>query len=194
MSNNTSNILLIYRNYLKKIFPQTLGYIVNGELIIKSPTKKLRKILIFLKIHTQSQYKVLSDICVMDYPWKKNRFELIYNILSIKFNSRITILINANEKTFVDSIINIHKTAGWFEREIWDLFGIYFIEHLDLRRILTDYGFKGHPLRKDFPLTGFIEVRYVNNAKRILTEEISLAQDYRAFYFNNNWNTVQKQL
>lgn len=190
MSNNISNILLIYRDYLKKIFPQTIGYIINGKLIIKIPAKKLKKNLNFLKNHTQSQYKVLSDICAVDYPWKKNRFEIIYNILSITFNSRITVLTNINEKTFIESILNIYKTAGWFEREIWDLFGIYFLGHPDLRRILTDYGFKGHPLRKDFPLTGFVEVRYINNAKRILTEEVSLAQDYRTFFFNNNWNKI----
>lgn len=190
MTNNISNILLIYRDYLKKIFPQTIGYIINGELIIKIPVKKLTKILNFLKNHTQSQFKVLSDICAVDYPWKKNRFEIIYNILSISFNSRITLITNTNEKIFVDSIVDIYKAAGWFEREIWDLFGIYFLKHPDLRRILTDYGFKGHPLRKDFPLTGFIEVRYINNAKRILAEEVSLAQDYRTFYFNNNWNKI----
>jgi NADH/F420H2 dehydrogenase subunit C len=188
MTNNLSNILSIYRDYLKKIFPQTIGYVINGELIIKVPHKKIKKILSFLKNHTQSQYKVLSDICAVDYPWKKNRFEVIYNILSIAFNSRLTLILSVEEKTSVESISAIYSAAGWFEREIWDMFGIYFVGHSDLRRILTDYGFKGHPLRKDFPLTGFIEVRYVNNAKRILAEEVSLAQDYRTFYFNNNWN------
>jgi NADH/F420H2 dehydrogenase subunit C len=188
MTNNLSNILLIYRDYLKKLFPQTIGYVVNGDLIIKIPSRKIIKLLSFLKNHTQSQYKVLSDICAVDYPWKKNRFEVVYNLLSIAFNSRLTVVLSVEEKVAVESITSIYSAAGWFEREIWDMFGIYFTGHQDLRRILTDYGFKGHPLRKDFPLTGFIEVRYVNNEKRILAEEVSLAQDYRTFYFNNNWN------
>ncbi len=188
MKNNTANILSIYRDYLKKLFPQTIAYVINGELIIKVPCKKIKNILNFLKNHTQSQFKILSDICAVDYPWKKNRFEIIYNILSIAYNTRLTLILFLEEKSTVDSIVSIYSAAGWFEREIWDMFGIFFLGHHDLRRILTDYGFKGHPLRKDFPLTGFIEVRYVNNEKRILAEEVSLAQDYRTFYFNNNWN------
>lgn len=190
MAQNLLNILVLYRDYLKKLFPQTIGYIINGELIIKVPQNKIKKFLNFLKNHTQSQYKVLSDICALDYPWKKNRFEIVYNILSIAYNSRITLSVSVDEKTSVDSITSIYSVAGWFEREIWDMFGVYFKGNSDLRRILTDYGFKGHPLRKDFPLTGFIEVRYINNEKRILAEEVSLAQDFRTFYFNNNWNKI----
>lgn len=188
MAQNLLNILILYRDYLKKLFPQTIAYVINGELIIKVPCKKIKNILNFLKNHTQSQFKILSDICAVDYPWKKNRFEIIYNILSIAYNTRLTLILFLEEKSTVDSIVSIYSAAGWFEREIWDMFGIFFLGHHDLRRILTDYGFKGHPLRKDFPLTGFIEVRYVNNEKRILAEEVSLAQDYRTFYFNNNWN------
>ena len=190
MNNNLSNILIIYRDYLKKLFPQIIGYIINGELVIKVPSKKIKKFLNFLKNHTQSRYRILSDICAVDYPWKKNRFQVVYNILSITFNSRLTVILTVEELTSVDSVNSIYSTANWFEREVWDMFGIYFSKHPDLRRILTDYGFKGHPLRKDFPLTGFVEVRYVSNEKRILTEEVSLAQDYRTFYFNNNWSKV----
>ena len=190
MAQNLLNILILYRDYLKKLFPQTISYIINGELIIKVPQNKIKKILNFLKNHTQSQYKILSDICALDYPWKKNRFEIVYNILSISYNSRLTLSASVDEKTSVESITSIYSVAGWFEREIWDMFGVYFKGNSDLRRILTDYGFKGHPLRKDFPLTGFIEVRYINNEKRILAEEVSLAQDFRTFYFNNNWNKI----
>ena len=186
MKNHLVNI--IYRDYFKKLFPQTIGYIINSELIIRIPNNNIKRILYFLKNHTQSQYKVLSDICAVDYPWKKNRFEIVYNLLSLRFNSRITIVTAVEEKSIVESIVTIYNVAGWFEREIWDMFGIFFSGHNDLRRILTDYGFKGHPLRKDFPLTGYIEVRYISNEKRILAEEVSLAQDYRTFYFNNNWN------
>lgn len=190
MAQNLLNILILYRDYLKKLFPQTISYIINGELIIKVPQNKIKKILNFLKNHTQSQYKILSDICALDYPWKKNRFEIVYNILSISYNSRLTLSTSVDEKTSIESITSIYSVAGWFEREIWDMFGVYFKGNSDLRRILTDYGFKGHPLRKDFPLTGFIEVRYINNEKRILAEEVSLAQDFRTFYFNNNWNKI----
>ena len=190
MAQNLLNILILYRDYLKKLFPQTIGYIINGELIIKVPQNKIKKFLNFLKNHTQSQYKVLSDICALDYPWKKNRFEIVYNILSIAYNARLTLSISVDEKTSVESVTSIYSVAGWFEREIWDMFGVYFKGNSDLRRIITDYGFKGHPLRKDFPLTGFIEVRYINNEKRILAEEVSLAQDFRTFYFNNNWNKI----
>ena len=181
-------VLINYRDYLKKLFPQTFSYILNGELFIKLPHFKLQKFCIFLRNHTQSQFKILSDICAVDYPWKKNRFEIYYNVLSLTFNARITLLISIDEQTPVASISNVYSAAAWFEREIWDLFGIYFLNHIDLRRILTDYGFKGHPLRKDFPLTGYTEVRYFRIEKRILVEEVSLTQDYRTFYFNNSWN------
>lgn len=188
MKSNLTTILTNYRNYLKKIFPQSLSYVLNGELFIKIPLNTLTKLIFFLKNHSQSQYKVLSDICAVDYPWKKNRFEIFYNILSITFNSRITVIINVDEQNSIESLVNIYNVAGWFEREVWDMFGIYFFNHPDLRRILTDYGFKGHPLRKDFPLTGYTEVRYSHIEKRILVEEVSLTQDYRTFYFNNSWN------
>ena len=182
------NILLVLDNYrvdLKKFFPSVISYIINGELIIKIKHNKILRILEFLKKNTNSQYKVLSDICAVDYPFQKKRFEIVYNLLSITYNSRISIITFIDEKTPVDSCINLYPAAGWFEREIFDMFGIFFIGHNDLRRILTDYGFKGHPLRKDFPLTGFTEVRYYDFDKRIILEEVSLAQDYRTFYFDN---------
>jgi NADH/F420H2 dehydrogenase subunit C len=187
---NKSFLILLtnYRNYLKKIFPQTFSYIINGDLYIKTPLNNLTKLIFFLKMHSQSQFKVLADICAIDYPWKKYRFQIYYNLLSLTFNSRINVVVDTDENSSIESITQIHSTANWFEREIWDLFGIYFSNNKDLRRILTDYGFKGHPLRKDFPLSGYIEVRYFHNEKRILVEEVSLMQDYRTYYFNNTWN------
>jgi NADH:ubiquinone oxidoreductase subunit C len=187
MKNNLSRILTIYRDYLKKIFPQLIGYVINGDLFIKIPSNKIINFLSFLKKHTLGQYEVLSDICALDYPWKKKRFEIIYNLLSTSYNTRLTLILSTEEAKFLETIKYIYKNADWLEREIWDLFGIFFINHKDLRRILTDYGFKGHPLRKDFPLTGFIEVRYYNIEKRILVEETSLSQKYRSYFFNNNW-------
>lgn len=188
MNNNFLQLFLQYRTYIKQVFPYSLSYILNGELFIKIPFKHLLKFCFFLHQHSHSQFKVLSDICAVDYPWKKNRFELFYNLLSIAFNTRLTIITTLNEKNNLHSISPIFQGATWFERELWDMFGIFFINNLDLRRILTDYGFKGHPLRKDFPLTGFIEVRYYHNEKRILVEEVSLTQDYRTFYFGNSWS------
>jgi len=129
-------------------------------------------------------------MCGVDYPEKKNRFEVIYNLLSISYNSRITVSVSVDEKTPIDSVTPIFSGADWLEREVWDMFGIFFLGHKDLRRILTDYGFKGHPLRKDFPLTGYVEVRYSDSEKRVITEEVSLTQDYRTFIFDNNWNTT----
>ena len=190
MSNNFSNLLINYRDYLKKNFPHLIGYIINGELIFKTNTNKILNFLTFLKNHTNSQYKILSDICAVDFPQKKNRFEVVYNLLSLTYNSRITILVPVDEATPINSCVDIYSAAGWFEREAWDMFGIFFINHKDFRKILTDYGFRGHPLRKDFPLTGFTEVRYYDFEKRIILEEVSLAQDYRTFYFDNTWSTT----
>lgn len=184
-----NNIFINYNNYLQKIFPQVLGYTINGEFILIVPHNKIKRILKFLKNHTQSQFKILSDLTAADYPEKKNRFEIIYNLLSITYNTRITIITYIDEIISVDSITSIYKCANWFEREVWDMFGIFFLNNKDLRRILTDYGFKGHPLRKDFPLTGYIEVRYDYTEKRVITEKVSLAQDYRDFTFSSNWLT-----
>lgn len=188
MKSSVTILLTNYRNYLKQIFPQSFGYIYNGELYFKIPANLLKKFIFFCKNHSQTQFKLLSDICVIDYPWKKKRFKLYYNLLSIQFNSRLVIIVNTDEQNSIESICSIYNAANWFEREIWDMFGIYFTGHFDLRRILTDYGFKGYPLRKDFPLTGYTEVRYFYNEKRILVEPVSLNQDYRIFYFNNSWN------
>lgn len=143
----------------------------------------LYNLMFFLKKHTQSQFKLLSDMCTVDYPWKLNRFEVFYNILSIVFNCRLTISVNSNEQKALYSIRSLFSVSGWFERESWDLFGIYFQNNTDLRRILTDYGFKGHALRKDFPQLGFVETRYFQIEHRMLFEEISLEQDARIFNF-----------
>lgn len=190
MKNSSKKLLLNYRDFLRNIFPQSIGYLVNNELIIKISPKKIKRVLTFLKNHTQCQFKVLVDMCGVDYPEKKNRFEVVYNLLSISYNSRITVSVAVDEKTPIDSVTSIFSGADWLEREVWDMFGIFFLGHKDLRRILTDYGFKGHPLRKDFPLTGYVEVRYSDSEKRVITEEVSLTQDYRTFIFDNNWNTT----
>lgn len=177
-----------FSQYLLQILP-IINYTFNRkELSINIPFQKVVPILFFLKNHTHCQYKVLSDLCVVDYINKKERFYIIYNLLSIRFNSRIRIQISITELQPIDSITTIYQAANWWEREAWDMFGIFFSNHPDLRRILTDYGFEGHPLRKDFPLSGFLEVFYNELKKRVVYEPIHLSQQYRLFEFNSPWN------
>ena len=179
------------QNFAKSIIKVTPKWIQShvfhkNETILYVYPEHLTAFLLFLRDHMNTQYKVLIDVTAIDYPSRAFRFEVVYNLLSIEYNSRIRIKTCIDEITPLNSSTLVYSSAGWWEREVWDMFGIFFSGHPDLRRILTDYGFKGHPLRKDFPLTGFIEVRYINNEKRILAEEVSLAQDFRTFYFNNN--------
>ena len=129
----------------------------------------------------------------MDFPSKTQRFEIVYNLLSIQHNSRIRIKTLVDEITPVDSLVEIYNSANWWERETWDMFGIFFSNHPDLRRILTDYGFEGHPLRKDFPLSGFVEVRYDDSEKRVITEPIEMTQEFRYFDFSSPWELLEKK-
>lgn len=176
-----------YNQYLLKILPILNYTIYKNEFCINISFKKIYPILFFLKNHTNSQFKILSDICVIDYINKKKRFEIIYNLLSLKYNNRLKIKININELESIESIINIYKSANWLEREAWDMFGIFFFNHKDLRRILTDYGFEGYPLRKDFPLSGFSEIYYNEIKKRIIYKSIKINQKNKYFEFNDSW-------
>lgn len=177
----SSQILLEYGLYLKKMFPSIKIFVNKNNIFIHATIFKLQNIALFLKNHTNSQYKSIIDICAIDYPEKKNRFEILYHFLSVRYNSRLNISIIIQDSVPVPSLTNLYKGADWMEREVWDLFGIFFSGHKDLRRILTDYGFKGHPLRKDFPLSGFIETIYNDFYKKLDYQEISLAQAYRNF-------------
>lgn len=179
-----------YTQYLLNILPILNFTYYKNELSIHLPLNRLISILFFFKNHTNCQYKILSDICVIDYINKKERFNIIYNLLSIKFNSRLRIKIFLTELELIESITPIYKAAGWWEREAWDMFGVYFSNHPDLRRILTDYGFEGHPLRKDFPLSGFLEVYYNELQKRVVYKPINLSQQYRLFEFNSPWEKI----
>ena len=178
----------IYSQYLLKILPIINYTFHKKELSINISFNKIIPTFFFLKNHTNCQYKILSDLCAVDYITKKERFNIIYNLLSIQFNSRIRVKISINELQPIDSITSIYKAATWWERETWDMFGIFFTNHPDLRRILTDYGFEGHPLRKDFPLSGFLEVYYNELKKRVVYEPINLSQQYRLFEFNSPWD------
>ena len=184
---NTQILFNNYAKYLLKIIPCKNLIISKNELSLNIENNKIIPIFFFLKYHTNCQYKLISDICAVDYPNKMNRFIIVYNLLSIRFNSRLRIKVMINELQSINSITNIFKAASWWEREIWDLFGIFFNNHPDLRRILTDYGFEGHPLRKDFPLSGYLEVYYNELKKRVVYEPIHLSQKYRLFEYNAPW-------
>lgn len=135
----------------------------------------------FLKYHTAAEYTQISDITAVDYPTKDQRFEVVYNMLSIRHNSRIRVKTYADEATPVPSLCDLYDGANWYEREVYDLFGVFFVGHPDLRRIMTDYGFDGHPLRKDFPMTGYTEIRYDEEKKRIVVEPLEMTQAFRNF-------------
>ncbi len=182
------------KEFLKKIteyFPDSLYYTISQQPFLRTSLANLWNLIYFLKNHTLSGFKQLIDLSFVDYPERKFRFEFFCHLLSIKYNSRLTVTTMVPEGTYIESISNIHSTANWYERESWDMFGVFFKNHPDLRRMLTDYGFKGHPLRKDFPMTGYIEVRYDDFLKRIVYEEVSLTQEYRIFSLNNNWAEIK---
>ncbi len=161
--------------------------IVHDELMIRIPSEAVVRVLTFLQQDQNCQFKQLVDLTAVDRPEREERFELVYNLLSFKHNQRIRIKLTTDEKTPVASVCGVFTSANWYERETWDLFGIYFADHPDLRRILTDYGFEGHPLRKDFPLTGYVEVRYDEETKRVVYEPVKLAQEFRNFDFMSPW-------
>ena len=182
-------------NFLKKLynnFPVIFVYLVNKDLVVKISHKDLKNFLFFLKHHTETLFSQLIDLSMVDHVEKKYRFEVFYNLLSLKYNIRLVVSSNLTELTTLESVSQIYPAAQWYEREAWDMFGIFFVNNSDFRRMLTDYGFKGHPLRKDFPLTGYVEVRYDDFTKRIVYEKVSLAQQYRIFTLESSWENSQR--
>lgn len=161
--------------------------IALGELTIRCAPETLLGLLQFLRDDDACQFKTLVDICGADYPQRAKRFDVVYHLLSMHRNQRIRIKVEADEQSPVPSAINVWPAANWFEREAFDMYGILFADHPDLRRILTDYGFTGYPLRKDFPLTGFSEGRYDEAQKRVVYEPVRLVQDFRKFDFMSPW-------
>ncbi|GAA5896235.1 hypothetical protein JCM6882_008527 [Rhodosporidiobolus microsporus] len=164
---------------LPKFVQQTSVY--KDELTLYVAPSAIVPVMYFLRDHTNCQYKAVMDICGADYPTRSKRFEVVYHLLSVRHNSRIRVKTYADETSPVPSIVNVFRGADWYEREAWDMYGILFSGHPDLRRILTDYGFEGHPLRKDFPLTGYTEVRYDEEKKRVVSEPLQLSQAFRNF-------------
>lgn len=184
------NELLIksVRSFLK-IFPVENVSFYNNDIILTISSCYLLQILKFLKQHTHTQFYVLVSITVVDSLHNSNRFELNYELLSLKFNNRLRIKVYLNELSFINSCEKLFPAATWYECEVWDMFGVYFINHKNLKRILTDYGFEGFPLRKDFPLCGLVEIQFNELRKRIVTDPIELTQEYRTFNFSSPWGT-----
>lgn len=165
--------------------------VVNDELTLLVAPTTLAGLVEFLKVDTTCKFSSLVDITAVDYPTRTKRFDLVYHFLSMYQNHRIRLKCAIREDDTVPSITDVHPSAGWFEREVFDMFGILFTGHPDLRRILTDYGFRGHPLRKDFPTSGYTEVRYDDAEKRVVYEPVSLVQEYRQFDFMSPWEGAE---
>ena len=185
MNENLKKLETFINSELASMIKNSL--IENNELLIEVDQKNLVEIVQFLKFNEKCKFRQLIDIAGVDYPSEENRFELVYLFLSHENNNRIKLSIKFKIDQIINSITKIFPSANWMEREVFDMYGIKFKNHPDLRRILTDYGFKGHPLRKDFPLTGFNEVRYSEKEKKVVYEPVKLEQNYRNFDFESPW-------
>ncbi len=183
-------------DYLAAAFPNdVLGTaIAHGELMAEVRREAIVRVLAFLRDDPKCLFSVLVDICGVDHPDREERFDVVYNLLSIRNNQRIRLKLATDEEKPVPTATGIFKSAGWYERETWDLYGVYFADHPDLRRLLTDYGFEGHPLRKDFPLTGYVELRYDEDQKRVVYEPVRLKQEFRSFDFLSPWEGMNHVL
>ena len=165
---------------------------INGQLVFRCVLDKLFETLVLLKNTETLNFSQLTDLTAVDYPDRIQRFELVYQLLSIENNKRVRIICSIDDGQIVPSVTSIYKSAEWPEREVWDMYGLFFSDHPDLRRLLTDYGFEGHPLRKDFPLTGYVEARYDDIEKRVAYQPVQLTQEYRDFDFLSPWEGDQE--
>jgi len=182
--------LIEFGKYVGECLPKWIQkvQVTHGdELEMMVHPEGIIPVLTFLKDHTNAQFTNLADIAGMDVPTRKFRFEIIYNLLSLRYNSRIRVKTYTDELTPLESACPVHEAANWNEREIWDMYGVYFTNHPDLRRILTDYGFEGHPFRRDFPLSGYVELRYDDEVKRVVAEPVEMTQEFRKFDYSTPW-------
>ncbi|NCC23224.1 MAG: NADH-quinone oxidoreductase subunit C [Alphaproteobacteria bacterium] len=171
--------------------PAILGYdIFRHELIMRARREEIARVLQFLRDDRECRFQMLVDITAVDYPERDERFDVVYNLVSLRQNQRIRVKVSAGEDTPVPTVSTFFSCAVWYEREVWDMFGVSFSENPDLRRILTDYGFDGHPLRKEFPLTGYVELRYDPEQRRVVYEPVELVQDFRRFDFLSPWEAM----
>jgi NADH-quinone oxidoreductase subunit C len=165
--------------------------VADGALTVAVQRPSIEKVLKFLRDDTNCQFTQLVDLCAVDFPEREERFDVVYHLLSMNHNLRIRVKVTASEETAVPTASKVFSCANWFEREVWDMYGVFFSDHPDLRRILTDYGFDGHAQRKDFPLTGYVEVRYDEEQKRVVYEPVKLTQDFRTFDFVSPWEGAE---
>ena len=182
-----------FAEYLTSILP-ILSYDYNNQtLVITVLPENLIFVLKSLKLHSCCQFSLLSCVSGVDYPQRDRRFEVVYDLLSVKYNSRVRVKTFVDEITPLTSAVSIFPAATWWEREVWDLFGVFFEQNDEIKRILTDYGFEGHPLRKDFPLSGYVESRYDDKIKRVVCEPLEHAQEFRSFDFTSGWSSKSIQ-
>lgn len=179
---------------LLKIVPKWIQYLQSSknEIVFFVDPLFIVSFLVFLRDHSNTRCKQLMDITAIDNPSRPLRFQIVYQLLSIDYNARVRVKCCIDEITPISSVTGVFSCAAWWEREVWDMFGVFFANHPDLRRILTDYGFQGHPLRKDFPLSGYVEVRYDDSEKRVITEPVEMSQEFRYFDFATPWETLNK--
>ena len=182
--------------HLRKLLDADLqdAAVVQDQIVLRIPASSILQVLAALRDDKYAAFNQLSDLTAVDYPERPKRFELVYQLLSMRNNMRLRLLAAVGEGQAVPSATTIYNAANWAEREVWDMFGIFFGGHPDLRRLLTDYGFEGHPLRKDFPLTGHVEVRYDDTQRRVVNEPVSLVQEFRDFDFLSPWEGMQAQI
>ena len=180
-------------NYVREILADICETVIatNDEVLVRISSNDIVAVLTKLRDDNHAAFNQLSDLTAVDYPERPARFEMVYQLLSITNNMRLRILAEVAEGQSVPSVTGIFSAANWAEREVWDMFGIFFAGHPDLRRLLTDYGFEGHPLRKDFPLTGHVEVRYDDSQRRVVNEPVHLVQEFRDFDFLSPWEGMQ---
>ncbi|PKQ03004.1 MAG: NADH-quinone oxidoreductase subunit C [Alphaproteobacteria bacterium HGW-Alphaproteobacteria-12] len=162
-----------------------------GELTIVAQARSIARVLKYLRDDPACGFSTLLDITAVDYPERSQRFDVVYHLLSMYQNQRIRVTVRTDEETAVPSVVSVFPSANWYEREAFDMYGVLFSDHPDLRRILTDYGFNGYPLRKDFPLTGYVEVRYDDDEKRVVYEPVKLVQEFRRFDFMSPWEGAE---
>lgn len=189
---SSSNILIFCKSLIDKV-PKYICEIkiIKNNIVFVINSKNLYNFVFFLKNHILVNYNILIDITAVDMPTKRERFQLFYSLISTIYNTRLIIQIFVKELETVNSLIKIYSSSNWLEREVWDLFGVFFSNHVDLRRILTDYGFKGFPLRKDFPLSGFLELQYDEENKIISYFPLEFSQEYRLFDLQSPWNILK---
>lgn len=173
---------------MEKLEGSLVGYdFYKDELTLNVKRGELKRVLNFLRDDKECSFRLLLDVCGADYPEREERFDVVYILLSMRHNHRARVKVRTSEDEPVPSVVDIYSSAGWFEREVWDMYGVLFEGNPDLRRILTDYGFEGHPQRKDFPLTGYVELRYDDELKRVVYEPVQLTQDFRNFDYLSPW-------